>query len=250
MADVRSLLKEANAARNSSTGAEGAGKKRKAAIALSQSPGRKKAKSGPITPAAMDIVERQADEQPLVSTVRQAGEVHDHGVESSDPRHEEELAALDRDLAMMAAAHATSHNIEAAPAVSAPPMRVEDIAAQARIEQSAHPGRKEVEIEAEREDAAKALEDEFEAMVGLEERARRLRERREALRNTHSTEQGGDSEAATALPASSTHSPGGANQPRPRSAVERDDAEVNDDEDDDDDDDEDDFADWNFGVKA
>lgn len=37
-------------------------------------------------------------------------------------------------------------------------------------------------MEAEKEDAARALEDEFDEMEGLEERVRRLREKREELR--------------------------------------------------------------------
>ena len=66
--------------------------------------------------------------------------------------------------------------------ISAAPMTAEELAAQAREEQSAQRGRRDVEIEAEKEDAARLLEDEFEEMEGLEERVRRLREKREALR--------------------------------------------------------------------
>ena len=38
-------------------------------------------------------------------------------------------------------------------------------------------------MEAEKEEAARALEDEFEEMEGLDERLKKLREQREALRN-------------------------------------------------------------------
>ena len=38
-------------------------------------------------------------------------------------------------------------------------------------------------MEAEKEEAARALEDEFEEMEGLDERVKKLREQREALRN-------------------------------------------------------------------
>jgi len=43
--------------------------------------------------------------------------------------------------------------------------------------------RQEAELEAEREDTARKLEEEFEEMEGLEERVKRMRERREALRS-------------------------------------------------------------------
>ncbi|KAK5689791.1 hypothetical protein LTS12_028847, partial [Elasticomyces elasticus] len=51
-----------------------------------------------------------------------------------------------------------------------------------REEQSAQRGRRDVEIEAERDEAATALADEFDEMDGLEARLRRLRGRREASR--------------------------------------------------------------------
>ncbi|KAF2472507.1 uncharacterized protein BDR25DRAFT_302661 [Lindgomyces ingoldianus] len=63
------------------------------------------------------------------------------------------------------------------------PMTAAELAAQAREEQSAQRGRREEELEAEKEDAARQLEVEFEDMDELEERVRKLREKREALRN-------------------------------------------------------------------
>jgi beta-phosphoglucomutase-like phosphatase (HAD superfamily) len=67
----------------------------------------------------------------------------------------------------------------------AAPMTAAEIAAQAREEQSAQRGKREEELEAEKDDAARLLEDEFEEMEGLEERVRKLREKREALRTAH-----------------------------------------------------------------
>ncbi|USP79629.1 hypothetical protein yc1106_06903 [Curvularia clavata] len=66
--------------------------------------------------------------------------------------------------------------------IEAAPMTAAQLAAQAREEQSAQRAKRDEEIEGEKEDAARALEDEFEEMDGLEERVKRLREQREALR--------------------------------------------------------------------
>lgn len=67
--------------------------------------------------------------------------------------------------------------------IEAAPMTAAEIAAQAREEQSAQRARRDEEMEGDKEDAARALEDEFEEMDGLEERVKRLREQREALRS-------------------------------------------------------------------
>jgi hypothetical protein len=77
--------------------------------------------------------------------------------------------------------HASGAVIEAAP------MSAAEIVAQAREEQSAQRGRREEEMEAEKEEAARQLEDEFDEMEGLEERVRKLREQREALRKAGQT---------------------------------------------------------------
>lgn len=66
--------------------------------------------------------------------------------------------------------------------IEAAPMTAAELAAQAREEQSAQRGKREEELEAEKEDAQHFLEDEFEEMEGLEERVKKLREKREALR--------------------------------------------------------------------
>jgi hypothetical protein len=55
-------------------------------------------------------------------------------------------------------------------------------AAQAREDQSAQRAKRDEDMEGEKEDAARALEDEFEEMEGLEERVKRLRKQREAVR--------------------------------------------------------------------
>lgn len=62
-------------------------------------------------------------------------------------------------------------------------MTAAELAAQAREEQSAQRARRDEDMEAEKEEAARALEDEFEEMEGLDERVKKLREQREALRS-------------------------------------------------------------------
>ncbi|MCJ1333509.1 hypothetical protein MMC10_010209 [Thelotrema lepadinum] len=88
------------------------------------------------------------------------------------------------------------HTVSAltAPAtISAAPLSAEELAARSREEASVQAkSRREEEIEGEKEDAARALEEEFEEMEDLEGRVRRLRERREALRR--GVEVGGDDE--------------------------------------------------------
>jgi hypothetical protein len=66
--------------------------------------------------------------------------------------------------------------------IEAAPMTAAQISAQAREDQSAQRAKKDEDMEGEKEDAARALEDEFDEMEGLEERVKKLRDQREALR--------------------------------------------------------------------
>jgi zinc finger protein 830 len=90
---------------------------------------------------------------------------------------EDEWAAFEADIAA----------VEAPPAeeavISAPAMSAEELAAQSREEESAmRKEQQEAELEGNKEDAARKLEDEFQEMEALEERVRKLKEKREALR--------------------------------------------------------------------
>ncbi|KAF2117258.1 hypothetical protein BDV96DRAFT_685893 [Lophiotrema nucula] len=69
--------------------------------------------------------------------------------------------------------------------IESAPMTAAEIAAHARQEQSAQRGAREQELEAEKEDAALQMLDEFEEMDELEERVKKLRAKREALRSQH-----------------------------------------------------------------
>lgn len=102
------------------------------------------------------------------------------------PADEEEMAAFDRELARLEAelrAQPTSA-LDTTATISAAPMTAEQLAAQAREEASTQRGKRDQELEEEREDAVRVLEEEFEEMEGLEERVRKLREKREALRRS------------------------------------------------------------------
>lgn len=110
--------------------------------------------------------------------------------------------------------------------IEAAPMTAAEIAAQAREEQSAQRAKQDEDLEGEHEDAERALQDEFEEMDGLEDRVRRLREKREALR-------------IKPVPASAVDQESMLPTPQP----EEEDSMSDDDEDDDD---EEDWDDWRF----
>ena len=93
-----------------------------------------------------------------------------------------EFLAFERDLAALEQSANQRTALEAAATISAAPMTAEQLASQSGDESSTQRGRRDAELEADREDAARLLEEEFEQMEGLEERVRKLREKREALR--------------------------------------------------------------------
>jgi len=137
---------------------------------------------------------------------------------------EDEWAAFEADIAA-----AEEAQIPAAEAViSAPAISAAELKAQSVEEANTRRReRQEAELEGDKEDAARKLEDEFEEMEGLEERVRRLREKREALRMKERDHGGADP------PATNTR---------------EDDAEPTDEDDDDDDEDDDDWD--GFRLKA
>ncbi|KAI9847494.1 MAG: hypothetical protein M1837_002395 [Sclerophora amabilis] len=103
---------------------------------------------------------------------------------------EDEWAAFERDIATTAAdtddPSTTSPQraaLTAPSAYSAPAVSAADLAARSSTTDRETVYRnREAELEAEKEDAARQLETEFEEMEGLEERVRKMRERREELR--------------------------------------------------------------------
>lgn len=99
------------------------------------------------------------------------------------PVDEDEWAAFERDVATPPPDPAAPSALTAAATITAAPMTAAELAAQSR-ERASLQGRerREAEVEGEKEDAARALEEEFDEMEDLEARVRRLREKREELR--------------------------------------------------------------------
>jgi zinc finger protein 830 len=97
---------------------------------------------------------------------------------------EDEWAAFEREVAAPAAQSSSLPAVlNSSATISAAPVTAEELAAKAREEASSQAKeRREAEMEGEKEDAARQLEEEFDEMEELEARVRRLREKREALR--------------------------------------------------------------------
>ena len=222
-------------------GSDGGNKKRKASALDSPVPEeRKKAK-----PIILDI---QSGDKPDASFVekRRENANRSHPAPHDSPQTEDnalpsedvdatELANFEQELAQLEASAAAKKNIIAQPTISAAPMTAQEVAAQAREELSAQRTRRDAELEADKEDAANLLEDELEEMQSLEDRVRKLRERREALRR-HGTEEVGELPSTTVATHDAHISDGITNELR---------GEGEDDNDDDDDDE--DYDDWHFG---
>ena len=119
----------------------------------------------------------------------------------SDPSpaiDEDEWAAFQREVA---SPPPESSALTAAADISAAPMTAAEIAAQSREQASTQAKeRMEAEIEGEKEDAARQMEKEFEDMAELEDRVRRLREKREALRMRQKGQEGGSRNGEMTLP--------------------------------------------------
>ncbi|RCI16920.1 hypothetical protein L249_3054 [Ophiocordyceps polyrhachis-furcata BCC 54312] len=91
---------------------------------------------------------------------------------------EAEWAAFEADIAVAAAA---PYDYEDA-VISAPAMTAEESAAAKALDKQTDKLKVDIDLEEEREEAARAMEDEFQDMQELEERVKQLKDRREALR--------------------------------------------------------------------
>ena len=172
-------------------GADGGAKKRKADSIESPPQERKKARAEP-APEPEEDMEAVVQDKPEVDTPevlsQQPNGKANSKLKGSTDIDPSEILAFERELDALEAAAAREEEqarqeaLRNAATISAAPMTAEQLAAQAREEQSAQRGRRDLELEEEREDAARVLEDEMEEMEGLEERVKRLRKRRERLR--------------------------------------------------------------------
>ena len=251
------LSREQDARRSEQPSASTNGKKRKASIpeetALEE---RKKLKGLEYMAKGVDVTqqpnhlekspstwsEATVGQRPNASTpVDLSSEAH----ERQAPKDESaELDALEADLAALEKEARATVNPQANPTnahpasrgqgsatISAPAVTAEQLAAQDREQQSAQRGKRDAELEDEREEAAVRLEEEFEEMKGYEDRVKRLRERREMVRkgmdagSVETTGAGGDAGAPAAVDAAAQ---GGGNEEE-------------------DEDDEEDYDEWGFG---
>jgi zinc finger protein 830 len=163
--------------------------------------------------------------------------------EQTQKDHQAEMDALEADLAALE--RETRANAVVADTISAPAQTAEDIAAQAREEQSAQRSRRDIELEEEKEEATRALEEEFAEMQTLENRVKKLREKREMLR-AGKMDQATEG-AKTALVGADGK--GRLNQIVHPVEAEQEPETNGEVDDDDEDDDDEEFDDWTFGAR-
>lgn len=157
--------------------------------------------------------------------------------------HQAEMDALEADLAALER-ESRSNTAIVSNTISAPAQTAEDIAAQAREEQSAQRSRRDIELEEEKEEAARALEEEFAEMQTLENRVKKLREKREMLR-AGKIDQATEGAKAAVVGADGR---GSIDQiVRPVHAEQE--TGISGGVDDEDDDDDEEFDDWTFGAR-
>lgn len=95
---------------------------------------------------------------------------------------EDEWAAFEREVAAPTRLPQPPAAIAAEATISAAPVTNEELAAQQERDTTSTKNAREAELEGEREDAARFLEEEFDEMDQLEERVRKLKQMREELR--------------------------------------------------------------------
>lgn len=137
---------------------------------------------------------------------------------------EDEWAAFEREVAAPSRVPQVPAALSAEATISAAPITNEELAAQQAREKAAATQSRDAELENEREDAARFMEEEFDEMDQLEERVRKLKQKREELRKKRAEDQARDEAMGSA-------------------SAEQDSAES---ENDDDNDDDEDWDDWRF----
>lgn len=100
----------------------------------------------------------------------------------ADEVDEEEWAAFEREVVAPTRTPQLPAAATAAATISAAPISAEELAAQQQRQNEEALRAREADVEGEKEDAARLLEEEFDEMEQLEERVKRLKEKREALR--------------------------------------------------------------------
>lgn len=150
---------------------------------------------------------------------------------------ESEWAAFEREIAVNEKEEARLSALTAPASVQAQAISASEIQAQAQYQQQQSArDRRQAELDAEKEDASRQLEDEFDEMAAMEDRLKRMKEQREALRAN---------QQSTSIVPSDAAKPTRAQVDEPaavRGSIENADAVQDDDEDDEDDDE--DLAIW------
>ena len=120
-------------------------------------------------------------EEPIsaASTTQTPSEALQGGLKTVD---EDEWAAFEREVVAPTRFTRAPPAAMAAATISAAPVSAQEIIAQQRKEREELARAREADVEGEKEDAARLLEEEFDEMEQLEERVRRLKEKREELR--------------------------------------------------------------------
>ncbi|OQD73877.1 hypothetical protein PENDEC_c013G04852 [Penicillium decumbens] len=217
MADVRSLLRNELASRKGTspnTAGNRVSKKRK--VDSGEGMMRKKLRSTDLEavqaaasvqgtePSAEDTAEHDVSEpideddmtgsgQPLDENQRVAApaaqQIPSAPQEAAGAVDEDEWAAFEREVAAPARMPHAPAAIAAEATISAAPVSNEELAAQQEREKASTGRTREAELEGEREDAARFMEEEFDEMDQLEERVRRLKHMREELRQKRAEDQ-------------------------------------------------------------
>lgn len=138
---------------------------------------------GMLTPRSIGIEEGPTSAIPAPANSQQT--VHDPALVppatvENGTIDENEWAAFERDVATPPP---ETSALTAEATITAAPLSAAELAAQSREQASLQRKTlREAEIEGEKEDAARQMEEEFDEMAELEERVKRLREKREQLR--------------------------------------------------------------------
>ncbi|KAF3388642.1 hypothetical protein F1880_003820 [Penicillium rolfsii] len=133
---------------------------------------------------AQDVIAvTQALESPSIPAARQ---------ETTQTVDEDEWAAFEREVVAPTRTPHAPAAVSAEATITAAPVRAEELAAQQERDRTSAAKSREAELEGEREDAARFMEEEFDEMDQLEERVRRLKQMREELRQKRAEDQARD----------------------------------------------------------
>ncbi|KAJ6108130.1 hypothetical protein N7523_009453 [Penicillium sp. IBT 18751x] len=136
-----------------------------------------------------EVEEPLAEKQQTASTSAQQTATPPPPQESSGTVDEDEWAAFEREVVAPTRISHAPAAVAAEATISAAPVSNEELAEQQKTEKASAGRTREAELEGEREDAARFMEEEFDEMDQLEERVRRLKHMREELRQKRAKDQ-------------------------------------------------------------